>query len=310
MPRSSLFQPQLLIAKTGFSLALCCSSLTLLNPIAASARALETSTQTLAQTPAQTPAQTLAQTLAQIVVPTEPIAQIPTPTNATLAPAVARRLLQKVARDNRLSPRSLKIAEIKPQTFNGCMGIYTGPNQACTMIAINGWQAIVTSPGRTFVYHLSQNASRIVQNETASGARSNIRVSFELFGGNNTPSMERNIIFRSSSLGDMAGNMNSIVLTEDGKVTVYRSSPTARFRPVVRKVLSPAQVNEFKRVLEDQRFPNFNGLSYLTSAVFADAPATSYQSQFGLTQFIDSEKASLPRSLQRVIANWETLIRP
>jgi hypothetical protein len=232
------------------------------------------------------------------------------PNRAVLPTAIAQRLIQQVARETASPASQLRVVEIKPQTFNGCMGIYTGPNQGCTRIAIEGWQAIVSSPNYTFVYHLSQDAQRIVRNDTASGATEKIRVSFSLFGVEQPPQLDRNVVFSSSLSGDLAGRTIRTELTEDGKVTVYQSSPTARFRPVVRKTLSPAQVRAFKQVLEDQRFPNFNGLSYLTSAALADYPTTSYQSQLGFMQLIDLEKQSLPRSLRRLNTSWEALVQP
>ena len=228
------------------------------------------------------------------------------PNRSILPAAVAKKLIQQVARDTKILPANLRIRDVKAQDYSGCLGIYR-PNQACTAIAIPGWQAIITSPNQTFIYHLSRNAEQIAWNETASGAKRSIRVAF--VDMNEIPAIAPNEIFRSSSSGDLAGNMLSLVLTEDGKITRYQSSPTAKFAPVVIKTLSPKQLDAFKAMLENRRFPNFNGLSYLTDAALADYPTTTYQSQYVATQFIDLEKKSLPRSLQQVMANWETLIQ-
>lgn len=227
---------------------------------------------------------------------------------AVLSQAVARRLIQQVSRDTNIFRANLKIMEVKAQNFDGCLGIYESPNQPCTKILIRGWRAIVTSPNQTFVYHLNANASRIVQNKTASGAKRAVRVSFQSFGEFGT--IDSKVIFQSSTSGDMTGRMVRDVLTDDGKLTRYQSSPTARFAPVVIRTLTPEQLNEFKRGLETQRFPNLNGLSYLTSAALADYPTTTYQGLNTAMQFIDLEKKSLPRSLQKVIAQWEILLRP
>ncbi len=230
------------------------------------------------------------------------------PDRAVLPQAVARRLIQQVARDTNIFRVNLKITEVKAQEFNGCLGLYTGPNQPCTKILIRGWKAIVTSPTQTFVYHLNSNASRIVQNKTASGAKKNIRVSFESFGEYGT--IDSKVIFQSSTSGDLTGRMVRDVLSDDGKLTRYQSSPTARFAPVVIRTLTPEQLKAFKQVLETQRFPNLNGLSYLTSASLADYPTTTYQALNSSMQFIDLEKKALPRSLQKVIIQWEILQQP
>jgi hypothetical protein len=228
------------------------------------------------------------------------------PDRSVLSPTVASKLIQQVAQETKTLPAKLRISAVKAQVFGGCLGIYR-PHQPCTRIAIKGWQAIINSPNKTFVYHLNQNATRIEQNNTASGASQKIRVSFDTFG--EIAPIATNEIFRSSTSGDFTGKMISTVLTEDGKITLYQSSPLAKFAPVVIRTLSARQAKAFKRMLEDLQFPNFNGLSYLTSAALADYPTTTYQSQSAATQFIDLEKQSLPRSLQALITSWELLTR-
>jgi hypothetical protein len=228
---------------------------------------------------------------------------------AGLDSQTASKLLRQVARDTRISVRNLKIAEVKPANFDGCLGIYR-PNQACTKILIRGYQAIVTSPARSYVYHLSQDASRIAQNDTASGAGSKIRVSFESLMLNGSPEVEPNVVFRSSTSGDLTGRMTTITLTDDGKVTEFTTAPNIRSRPIGRKTLTKEQLATFQQALQNRRFRNFNGLSYLTEAALADYPTTTYQSADSTVQFIDLEKPSLPRSLRNVIRTWETLIQP
>jgi hypothetical protein len=227
--------------------------------------------------------------------------------NRTLPPKIAQALLKRVAKDTRFGTRNLKITEVKPTTFDGCLGIYR-PNQACTTILLFGWQAIVTTPQNSFVYHLTRDGRQIVQNTTASGARKAIRVSFEPFGGLMMPA-PRNVIFQSVVSGGFAGVTTTIALTNDGKITEFREGPTVKFKPIVRKTLTPKQLADFKQSLETHRFPNFNGLSYLTAAALADYPTTTYQTQYTATQLIDLETKSLPRSLQSVIKTWETLIQ-
>lgn len=226
------------------------------------------------------------------------------PDQVRLPQATAQKLIQHIAKETKIFPNQLKIAEVKKQEFSGCFGLYR-PNQACTAIAISGWQAIVTTPSQTLVYHLNQNASQIVRNETASGAKRSVRVSFERIG-DLTP-IDGNIIFQSQSSGDLTGKMTRIFLMNDGKLMRYDS--TAKPTPVLLKTLSPRQVNAFKQVLETELFPNFNGLTYLTTAALADYPTTTYQSPYISMQLIDLERRNLPRSLQAVMVQWERLIR-
>jgi hypothetical protein len=234
------------------------------------------------------------------------ILRLENPNRTVLPQAIARKLIEKVARDTKIRALDLKITEVKSQQFGGCLDIYEQPLQPCTANIIPGWKAIIISPKKTFVYHLSRDANRIVQNTTASGAKPKIRVSFETFG--DIGLIDPKIIFQSSSSGDLTGRMFRTVLTEDGKLIRYQSAPTIRFAPILLKTLSRDQLKTFKNQLETQRFPNLNGLSYLTSASLADYPTTTYQGMNSSVQFIDLEKKDLPRSLQNVIISWESLL--
>lgn len=239
---------------------------------------------------------------------TGPNVRLENPDRVGLPQAVARKLIQQVARDTRVLSSQLRIMTIKAHDFGGCMDLQ-GPNEPCTANIIRGWKAIVTSPTQSYVYHVSQDASRIVQNRIASGAKPTIQVSFVPFGS--IGSLDSNVVFQSSTSGDTAGNMVRIALTSDGKLTRYQSSPTARFAPVVIKTLTPQQLNSFKQELETQRFSNFNDLAYLINASLeAGYPTTTYQGLYSSVQFVNVDKRAFPRSLQQLIVRWENLIKP
>jgi hypothetical protein len=224
---------------------------------------------------------------------------------ARLPVAVAQKLVQRVAKENRVSVASLKVMEVRERVFGGCLGIYR-PNQPCTKIGIKGWQAIVRSPRQTWVYHLNGDASRIERNLTASGARGDVRTSFDLMEGS-APPADAAIVFQRTVSGGLAGLMNKMVLTEDGKIISYSSSPLTRQAPVLIRTLTPAQVKTFKQLLETTRYPNLNGLSYLTDAALADYPISIFEAQSGVVQYVDIEPGDLPRSLRQVIRAWDAL---
>jgi hypothetical protein len=224
---------------------------------------------------------------------------------ARLPVAVAQKLVQRIAKENRVPVASLKVTEVRERLFGGCLGIYR-PNQPCTKIGIQGWQAIVKGSKQTWVYHLNRDASRIERNLTASGAQGDVRTSFDLLGGEQ-PQLDATIVFQKTVSGGLAGMMNKVVLTEDGKVTSYSSSPLTRQRPVLLKTLTAAEVKSFKQFLENQRYPNLSGLSYLTNAVLADYPGSAFESQSGMVQYVDLESGNLPRSLQNIIRTWDRL---
>jgi hypothetical protein len=156
---------------------------------------------------------------------------------------------------------------------------------------------------------LYDDARRIAYNPTASRSRTPVRVSYELFGGE-PGSLEADVIFQSSLSGDLTGRMTTIKLTHDGKITRLITAPNIRSIPQVIKTLSPRQIEQFQQFLNRQRFPNLNGLSYLTSAALADYPTTTYQTQDIVVQLIDLEKDKLPIALRQISNTWERLIKP
>jgi hypothetical protein len=237
------------------------------------------------------------------------LVRLENPERAYLPQNVARTLIQRVAKDTGIPVAKLKIVAAKPMNFQGCQLGIVHPRLACTKMYLPGWQVLVTAPQNTFVYRLSKTGNQIAKNDAASGAGANITVSFELFGGR-FPSIRPDVIFQSTRTGSLDGRTTTLTLTADGKITELTMAPNIRSRPVVRKTLTPQQVAQFKQVLQTQKFTDLNHLSYLTAAAYADYPTTTYQTPESGVQFLDLEQKNLPKSLQRVIPAWNSLIRP
>jgi hypothetical protein len=226
---------------------------------------------------------------------------------SALPPQVVDRLFEAIAKQTRVPASSLRVLESKAATFDGCMGIYE-PNRACTRIAISGWQVIVAGDQQHWVYHVSEDASRIVQNVTASGSRGEVFTSFIPEGNEPPAPIDANVVFRLSVSGGLTGSITDTYLTADG--TLYRqtrglNAPTSR--PTVLKRLSQRQLSQFQQVLEQQRVPNMNGLRFFTSAAFADYPTSTMQAMGSTFEYIDIDKESLPSALQAVIQAAEKL---
>ena len=64
------------------------------------------------------------------------------PQRSVLPQPVASKLIQQVARETNTPSGKLRITEVRAKTYDGCLGIYR-PNQACTKIAIQGWQSMI-----------------------------------------------------------------------------------------------------------------------------------------------------------------------
>lgn len=225
---------------------------------------------------------------------------------ATLPPDVQERLLQTVAQQARVPASSLKITAVEPATWDGCMGIYQ-PGRACTRIAISGWRVVVSGNWKSWVYHVSTQGDRMVQNATASGSGRKIAPEFMTAEQQPEPANDR-VVFRMIVSGGLRGTSSEVTLLNDG--TMYRRNWGANpntATPIVMKRLPQRQVQQFQQLLQQQRFPNLRGMRYLTSAALADYPTTTVQAMGATVQYIDLEQSSLPAALQTVIRAWQQL---
>jgi hypothetical protein len=187
------------------------------------------------------------------------------------------------------------------------MGIFE-PGRACTKIAISGYRVIVMGDRQSWVYHVDQDGSRIVQNATASGSGISITPSF-MPSDAQPPTPAEDIVFQMSVSGGLRGDTTETVLTSEG--VLYRRSTgmsaSATSEPTVIKRLSKPQLQQFQQLLQQQKFLNLNGMRYLTSAALADYPTTVLQAMGSTVAYIDLEQNQLPQPLQTVIEAWNQL---
>jgi hypothetical protein len=158
---------------------------------------------------------------------------------------------------------------------------------------------------RSWVYHLDRNASRIVQNLAASNALAPVAISF----ASADAALEPNILFSSSTSGDITGRTTLATLAADGKVTRLITAPNIRSRPVLLRTLTPRQLDRFKTLLSRQGFANLNGLSYLTGTSVADVPTVTLQAIGSSTSYTSIEKQRVPKSLQSIVTAWAEITR-
>jgi hypothetical protein len=230
--------------------------------------------------------------------------QAETSPQSVLPLAVARQLRQFANRELGIPLAKLRIAAIKPSTFDGCLGIFT-PDRACPKIGIPGWQVVLTDGRLSWVYHLDRHASRIVQNIVASRAVAPVVISFSAID----TAVEPNILFTSAAAGDLTGRTITNTLTTDGKVTRLIVAPNIRSRPVLLRTLNRSQLDRFKAVLVRQGLRNLTGLNYLTSASVADVPTVRFQSTDSRVSYTSIEQQHVPKALQTVITAWEEIVR-
>lgn len=223
-----------------------------------------------------------------------------------LPPDITDRLFQQIAQETGAAASSLKVVAVKQSVWDGCMGIFE-PGQACTKIALPGWQVIVSGEQQSWVYHVSEDG-RIVQNSTASGSQADLVPSF-MTDESALDSHGATLVFRWMETGGLAGMVSEKFLMSDG--TIYRRSSQFHTEPmtepVVEKRLTPQQVEQFQQMLIAQKFQNLNGLRYVSAASLADYPTTTVQALGTIVQYTDLELGNFPPALQTVIQTWEKL---
>jgi hypothetical protein len=222
-----------------------------------------------------------------------------------LSDADKEKFLKAISADLRIPFRKLRIVEVQPASFDSCFGIYR-PSQMCIQIASTGWRAVVASEKKAWVYNLKAGGD-IIKNSTASPSRWELVPSF--IPTENIQPLGEGVVFQSITSGDLTGNVTQIVLTNDGLITKYTSGPTIKTKPVILKKLTRFQLHRFERLLEILRFPNLNGIAYITEAAFADYPTTYLQGVGGTTQYIDLEVKNMPRALRLLVKIWGRLQR-
>lgn len=238
----------------------------------------------------------------------QPVLEQQEPDVVSLPSEVSNRLLRTVARDTRVPQSSLKISAVKKATWDGCMGI-AGPDQMCTMIAISGWQAIVTGADQSWVYHLNEDGSQIVQNRAASGSRGDVATSF-IPQEETSPGMQTaTLVMRMTETGGLAGTTTEEVVLSDGSILrrQWRGNDVDAAEPVLVKKVSRQQINQLQQVLLRQQFPNLNGLRFVGPQSLADYPTTTFQALGSTVQFTDLETDNLPPALRTILRTWQQL---
>jgi hypothetical protein len=246
----------------------------------------------------------------------EPLAGTPDFGRGNFGLDTSRALLSTVSQQTGKPIAQLKIIEVQPATWNGCLGIFE-PDRFCTEIAIAGFRTLISDGQTVWVYHLNESGDQVAQNATASGAKAPpLQVLFTPInpdGSSSDPELDEEVIFQSQLSGDLTGRVQRTVLFSDGRI--YRISE--QFNPATKpettreeiKTLTPAQLEAFKTKLNQQRFPNYNRLRYVTEQVFADYPTTELQAPGVSVGYIDLEVDSLPTGLQDIVTTWNQLIQ-
>ncbi|MBW4538167.1 MAG: hypothetical protein KME43_03365 [Myxacorys chilensis ATA2-1-KO14] len=228
-------------------------------------------------------------------------------TNA-LPPIVARRVKREISRSFNIPVAKLRTTAAQARTWNGCLGL-PDPLAFCTMIALPGWQVVVTGQQQSWVYHTTQDGSQIRLNETASLPQGSEIVPSFLPDDQITPISDESVVFQAVTQGGITGRTVVTKLTAEGTVSQQTITPNIRSQPVILKRVTPGQVAAFIQQVEQQKLNHLNRLRYLLNRG-ADLTTTQISTRSGLAvEFTDVEPNQLPLALQEVNSLWQALIR-
>lgn len=223
---------------------------------------------------------------------------------------VSRKVLRTVAQAQNVPVNQLQIAAARSMTWDGCLGV-AGPTDACTMIAIPGWQVIVSGPQQYWVYHINQTADQIKLNPTNSSKSTVLPTFWQPDPRWFEHETGDEVVFQSVTSGGVAGLVYQTTLLKNGQVLRTNLGGNAATTPKVIRQLSPQQVEAFTQTLQQQEFGDFLGFSYLptTGADYYTIALILPGSKQGM-QYADGTEAQTPIKLQRVIQAWNRIASP
>lgn len=235
------------------------------------------------------------------------VKQEPAQAVSELPVAVRDAVIAAAVRESGVPPTQLKIVEAQPRTFDGCWGLPPANAPACTAIALFGWQVIVSSDAQTWVYHTSDSGSEVRLNATASYASPQIKLSFMAEGDRLVVPADQ--VLRVQSSGGFTGMVYETTLYRDGRIV--RSPIYVPFTAPPEQIgqLTPQQVEQFERDLQQYNLRHLDGLRYQVPG--AADQMTMTLAYAGITvQYDDIATEQLPLSLRQFITQWQTLSRP
>jgi hypothetical protein len=226
--------------------------------------------------------------------------RLETENNSAKLPAkVANPVLKDASLRSNVPISDLRIVQAEQQTWSdGCLGL-APLGVFCTAIAVPGWLVAVAAGQQILVYRTDESGGFRLDEAASS-------IPVPLFQSQLPPG----VIFRSISIGGLAGITIETNLKEDGQlIQVGQGNANGRiYQTQTSRRVSQQQVQQFKKLLEQQKFSQFNALEYPLRRGAADIFTVTLTSRTGTTRYSDIAQALLPSRLQAVILAWNQLL--
>ncbi|MDP5017406.1 hypothetical protein FJR11_08165 [Anabaena sp. UHCC 0187] len=118
--------------------------------------------------------------------------------------------------------------------------------------------------------------------------------------------LTKGMVFREIASGGITGRTYQTVLLDDGRLLGVLIGDANDSQRSVKKV-SPQQVKQFERLLNQTKFEKFNKLSFPAPQGSADYITYTLTSQTVTNQYNDISENQLPKELYRVVEAWNKL---
>lgn len=227
--------------------------------------------------------------------------------NNRLPANVANAVLRDAARQLNVAVSQVEVVRAQRRNWSdSCLGLGRLDYQ-CARMTVPGWLVTVTSGEERLVYRTGDTNSAIVLDEAASSFNQSSEIRpIEIPSSELTAALEADAVFRAVSSGGIAGRTYETTLFEDGRVVRVLVNNRDDSRPQIYQI-SRQQVKQFQRLLQQQQFNQFDGLSYPPDRGAADFLNVTLTSQGATTSYTDVNQDRLPRQLQKVIQAWNQI---
>ena len=242
---------------------------------------------------------------------------------------ISQKLLETVSQQIQQPVENLQILEVQAATWDSCLGVMEF-GVTCTQADIPGFRVLVNDGPkdrignlqrdswpetrlfeREWLYHLSEDASQIVQNTTASDQKGRAG-SWFLRSLEPLAALDPQVIFHMKVRDDFAGTIRTMTLTADGRLSEEFASlePGGTSSPeVVRSSqISHSAATEFGMLLQRQNFANFNQMHYINEDKYLATHGGLTLADAETIVDISAEREDLPASLQTILDAWSDLI--
>ncbi|MEO0377945.1 MAG: hypothetical protein AAF329_25775, partial [Cyanobacteria bacterium P01_A01_bin.17] len=241
---------------------------------------------------------------------------------------ISQKLLETVSQQVQQPVESLQILEVQAAIWDGCLGV-SEFGVTCTQEAIPGFRVLVNDGPkdrignlqrdswpdnrefkREWVYHLNEDASKIVHNTTASDEKGRVGSwfyrSLEL-----QKDLDPQVIFQMRVTNNFEGRVFITTLTADGTLSeeIIDLNPHDNSPPeaLPSRQISHSAATEFGMLLQRQNFSNFNQMSYVNEDQYLATHGGITLVDAETIVDISAEREDLPVSLQTILEAWRAL---